>query len=117
MNTGLVLLAQEGPGGGFVGQILMFGVIIGIFYFLVFRPQLKKQRQHQEMLEKLAPGDEIVTSGGLIGKVVQFSGGIVTLDIGDGGQKTRIRTLKNQIAGRLPEMLQEQPAQTGSEKQ
>ena len=117
MNTGLILLAQEAPGGGFMSSILMFGVIIGIFYLLVFRPQIKRQKQHQELLEKLSAGDEIVTSGGLIGKVVQISGPVATIDIGEGGQKTRIRTLKNQIAGRLSDTLQEQQGQAGPAKQ
>ena len=46
-------------------------LIIGIFYMLVFRPQQKKMKQHQNMVSNLAKGDEVVTAGGLIGKVTK----------------------------------------------
>ena len=45
--------------------------IIGIFYMLVFRPQHKKMKEHQKMVSNLAKGDEVVTAGGMIGKVVK----------------------------------------------
>tara|TARA_B100000902_G_C26896186_1_gene709853 strand:+ start:274 stop:534 length:261 start_codon:yes stop_codon:yes gene_type:complete len=46
-------------------------LIIGIFYMLVFRPQQKKMKEHQKMVSNLAKGDEVVTAGGMIGKVVK----------------------------------------------
>ena len=46
-------------------------LIIGIFYLLVFRPQQKKMKEHQNMVNSLAKGDEVVTAGGLIGKVTK----------------------------------------------
>ena len=46
-------------------------LIIGIFYLLVFRPQQKKMKEHQNMVTNLAKGDEVVTAGGLIGKVTK----------------------------------------------
>ena len=46
-------------------------LIIGIFYLLVFRPQQKKMKEHQNMVNNLAKGDEVVTAGGLIGKVTK----------------------------------------------
>ncbi|AII87368.1 preprotein translocase subunit YajC [bacterium] len=46
-------------------------LIIGIFYLLVFRPQQKKMKEHQSMVNNLAKGDEVVTAGGLIGKVTK----------------------------------------------
>jgi preprotein translocase subunit YajC len=47
-------------------------LIIGIFYMLVFRPQQKKMKEHQNMVNNLAKGDEVVTAGGLIGKVTKI---------------------------------------------
>ena len=47
-------------------------LIIGIFYMLVFRPQQKKMKEHQNMVSNLAKGDEVVTAGGLIGKVTKI---------------------------------------------
>ncbi|MDB4953443.1 MAG: preprotein translocase, YajC subunit [Myxococcales bacterium] len=49
--------------------IVMMLVMFGIFYFILIRPQVKKQKDHQSMLMKLGKGDEVVTRGGLIGKI------------------------------------------------
>jgi preprotein translocase subunit YajC len=55
-----------------LGTFMFPLLIIGIFYMLVFRPQQKKMKQHQNMVSNLAKGDEIVTAGGLIGKVTKI---------------------------------------------
>lgn len=70
------------PGGGFsilVPLILMFGV----FYFLLIRPQQKKQRQLQDMLKSLKVGDRVVTTGGLYGTIVAGGDHVVKLEIAD----------------------------------
>ena len=54
-----------------LGTFMFPLLIIGIFYMLVFRPQQKKMKEHQKMVSNLAKGDEIVTAGGMIGKVVK----------------------------------------------
>ena len=54
-----------------LGTFMFPLLIIGIFYMLVFRPQQKKMKQHQNMVSNLAKGDEVVTAGGLIGKVTK----------------------------------------------
>lgn len=107
MSGSLVLLAQEGAGGGFV-QFLPLILVFLIFYLLVFRPQIKRQKQHQAFLKELKKGDEVVTQGGLLGKVERVTDGIVTLDIGEGTSKVKIRILKSQIMGRLKDAMQEQ---------
>ena len=55
-----------------LGTFMFPLLIIGIFYMLVFRPQQKKMKEHQNMVNKLAKGDEVVTAGGLIGKVTKI---------------------------------------------
>lgn len=50
--------------------IIMFGAIIAIFYFLLIRPQRKQQQEHEEMVESLEKGDEVVTLGGIIGEII-----------------------------------------------
>jgi preprotein translocase subunit YajC len=55
-----------------LGTFMFPLLIIGIFYMLVFRPQQKKMKQHQNMVNNLAKGDEVVTAGGLIGKVTKI---------------------------------------------
>ena len=60
-----------GPGGGFTAFIPLL-LMFGVFYFLLIRPQQKKQRDLREMLDSLKTGDQIVTSGGLYGTIIGF---------------------------------------------
>ena len=59
----------EGSGGGFVSTLVMFGAIIAIFWFMILRPQQKKQKQHQQMIEALKKGDKVIMSGGMHGTI------------------------------------------------
>jgi preprotein translocase subunit YajC len=69
--------------------MLMMLVIFGIFYFLLIRPQVKRQREHQAMISKLGKGDEVITRGGIIGKITgESDGGIVVLEL---QEKVRVR--------------------------
>jgi preprotein translocase subunit YajC len=70
METSMPILAQAGaPGGGMGGMLLTFGLMFAVMYFLIIRPQQKRQKEHQRMLEAVKKGDRIVTSGGLHGVV------------------------------------------------
>jgi preprotein translocase subunit YajC len=59
--------------GDFVGMILPLVAIMGVFYFLLIRPQQRKMKEHQDLISKVSRGDTVVTSGGLIGKVVKVT--------------------------------------------
>jgi preprotein translocase subunit YajC len=82
---------------GFLPIILMFVVL----YFLMIRPQMKRAKDHRSMLEALAKGDEVVTAGGIVGKVTKVGDGYVTLEVAHRGedaiemqlQKQAIQTL------------------------
>jgi preprotein translocase subunit YajC len=87
-----------GPGGGFA-PLLMMVVFIAIFYFLLIRPQQKKAKEHQAMVTKLSTGDEVVTSGGILGKIVEVGDTFVTLEIAD---NVRIKVQKFQIGSQMP---------------
>ncbi|MDR0353950.1 MAG: preprotein translocase subunit YajC [Opitutaceae bacterium] len=70
-DSSLLFLAQtEGarPGGG-MQMFLMLGLMIAAMYFLMIAPQRKKQKQHQQMLAALEPGDEVITAGGIFGLI------------------------------------------------
>jgi preprotein translocase subunit YajC len=71
-----LILAQPAPGGGGASSLMpllvQFGLIIGIIYFLMVRPQQKQRRQHEEALRGLKRGDEVVTTGGIIGEVIHI---------------------------------------------
>jgi preprotein translocase subunit YajC len=73
-----LILAQAGGGAGGGGAsslmplLVQFALIIGIIYFLMVRPQQKQRRQHEESLRSLKRGDEIVTTGGIVGEVIHI---------------------------------------------
>ena len=79
--------------------LLMVGVFFVIFYFLLFRPQQKRAREHQSLVSKLANGDEVVTTGGILGKVTDIGDTFVTLEIADG---VRIKVQKAQVTQLMP---------------
>ena len=68
------------PGGAF-GMFMPLGIVFIIFYFLIFRPQQKQQKARQQMLDALKRGDEVVTNGGLYGKVTDLTDITVMLQI------------------------------------
>ena len=86
------------PGGG-IAPILMMVVFIAIFYFLLIRPQQKKAKEHQAMVSKLSTGDEVVTSGGILGKVVEVGDAFVTLEI---APNVQIKVQKFQVTSLMP---------------
>src|SRR6186713_1210657 len=78
--------------------ILMMVVMFGIFYFILIRPQVRKQKEHQTMLSKLGKGDEVITRGGLIGKITGVSDdGILVLEL---QEKVRVRVPRAYVEGR-----------------
>ena len=104
-SSGL-LLAQSAPSGGNnmfgLSGMLPILLMIVIFYMIIFRPQQKRQRELQEWLKSLKKGDEVVTTGGLYGKISgepSPSSPYVTLEL---QEKVRIRVLRSHIAGKAP---------------
>lgn len=71
-------------------------LILVVFYFFLLRPQIKKQKDQQKMIDSLKEGQEVVTTAGIIGKVVRIDGNIVRLLV---DEKTYIRVLKQTISG------------------
>ena len=76
----------------------MMLVMFGIFYFILIRPQVKKQKEHQAMLAKLGKGDEVITRGGIIGKITGVSDdGVLVLEL---QEKVRVRVPRAYIEGK-----------------
>ena len=71
-----------------MSPILMMLLMFGVFYFILIRPQVKRQREHDEMLKKLDKGDEVITRGGIIGKITGISGNVLVLEL---QEKVRVR--------------------------
>jgi preprotein translocase subunit YajC len=77
----------------------MMLLIFGIFYLLVMRPQQQKQKDHEAWQKKVGQGEEIVTTGGLVGKITHATDDVVTVEVGD---KVRVRVLRTHISGPAP---------------
>jgi len=91
-------LAQTAPDGAQPNPLMTivpFVLIAVVFYLLFFRPQQKQMKKHQEFVNQLQKGQDVVTNGGIIGKVFQVEDRAVTLDIGGG---TKLRVVKAQVA-------------------
>jgi preprotein translocase subunit YajC len=82
--------------GDFIGMILPLVAIMGVFYFLLIRPQQRKMKAHQEMLKKVGKGDTVITNGGFIGKVIKVvDDNELQVEI---GENVKVRVLRSGIA-------------------
>ncbi len=85
-----------GGGDGIFGLIVPMALIFGIMYFLLIRPQQKKVKEHQAMIEAVRRGDQVVTAGGLVGKVTKVKEeGEVEVEISKG---VNVRVVKHTIS-------------------
>jgi preprotein translocase subunit YajC len=87
-------------GGGMQSPIVMMGLMFVVFYFLLIRPQQKKAKEHTKMLDALKKGDQVITRGGMIGKVSGVQDNILVLEV---QEKVRVRVLKSYVEGKLQE--------------
>ena len=91
--------AAHAQTGGSLGFILMMGLFFVIFYFMLIRPQSKRAKEHRAMLSALATGDEVVTSGGILGRVTEVGDNFITLEVASGVQ---LKVQKGQVAALMP---------------
>jgi preprotein translocase subunit YajC len=80
-----------------MSPILMMLLMFGVFYFILIRPQVKRQREHEEMLKKLDKGDEVITRGGLIGKITGIQDAVLVIEL---QEKVRVRIPRAYVEGR-----------------
>ena len=93
--------ASGGAAGGFgdYSFIIIIVLFLAVMYFLMIRPQQKRQKQHREMVNQLSSGDEVVTSGGMLGRVTQVSEQFIGVEIAKG---VEIRVQKHAVTAVLP---------------
>ena len=88
--------AAGGAGPGLLAQLPFFIAIFAIFYFLLIRPQQKKMKEHQAMVEGVRRGDQVVTQGGIVGKVTKVrDDGEIEVEIAQG---VNVRILKHTLS-------------------
>ena len=79
--------------------MIMMLVMFGVMYFVAIRPQMKRAKEHRSMIEALAKGDEIVTSGGIGGRVLDIGDAFITVEI---AANTQIKVQRHAVAAVLP---------------
>jgi preprotein translocase subunit YajC len=97
MTEAYAQAATGAPGAGdFIGMVVPLVAIMGVFYFLMIRPQQRKAKEHQNLLSQISRGDTVVSNGGLIGKVVKVTDDTELLV--EIGENIKVRMLRQGIA-------------------
>ncbi len=94
--------AQAGSGGFEALQSLLIPtiLIIGIMYFLMIRPQQKRMKEHREMIAAISRGDQVVTSGGILGKVIKVEENELQVEIAEGVRVKVLRATVSEVRGK-----------------
>lgn len=87
------------PANSMLSTVLFLVVFIGLFYFLFIRPQNKRAKEHRNLLDALTTGDEVVSGGGLMGKIQQIQENVVDLEI---APNVVIKVQRSSIVNVLP---------------
>ena len=91
--------AQTGAGGDPTFSFIMLIALFAVFYFVLIRPQSKRQKEHKAMVASLSKGDEVVTNGGLLGKITNVGDSFVTIEIADG---MKVKVQRMAVASLMP---------------
>ena len=97
-QAAVILAAPREGGSGTLIFIIQMVAIFAIFYFLLIRPHRKEQEKHEEMIESLTKGDEVITNGGVIGTIIHADGDRLTIKTAD---STRLLVQRGRIAQKL----------------
>ena len=98
MVTSALLVQSVSTGPNPLSTVVLFGGLFAIFYFLLIRPQKKQQKAHEQMVTNLAKGDEIVTLGGVVGKIIHLTEDRITIKTAG---ETRLEIDRAKIGRRL----------------
>lgn len=90
--------AAAGQQPGLMGFLPLI-ILVVVFYFLLIRPQSKRAKEHRNMVSNLSKGDEVVTTGGLLGRIAELDENFVTLEVADNVQ---VRVQRNAVGSLMP---------------
>ena len=90
--------AAPAPGGDFTGLLLIAGMFL-LMYFMIIRPQRKRQKEHEALVSGLSKGDEVLTTGGILGKITKVEGDYMVLEVSD---KVELKFQKVSLHAVLP---------------
>ena len=91
--------AQDAATSGGLMSFLPLIVIFAVFYFMLIRPQMKRSKEHKQLVSQLAKGDEVITNGGLLGRITDVSDSFVTLEVAD---NIKIKIQRQAVANVMP---------------
>ena len=94
-----VIAAAAPEQGGGMSLIIMMVVLFGLMYFMMIRPQMKRQKEHKALVSSLAKGDEVVTNGGMAGRVEEVGETFITVEI---AANVRVKLQKGAVQQVLP---------------
>ena len=93
-----VAAAPQGQGDALTSFLPLIFIFV-VFYFLLIRPQSKKAKEHKQMVEALAKGDEVVTNGGLLGRITKVGDNFVEVELGEG---MTVKVQRQAVANLMP---------------
>ncbi len=99
MLAPVAAMAAPAQGPSAMSQIILFGGFILIFYFLIWRPQSKRAKEHKALVSGLDKGDEVVTGGGLAGRITRITDDFLVLEISD---NVEVKVQRHAVAQALP---------------
>tara|TARA_R110002074_G_scaffold155461_1_gene311196 strand:- start:225 stop:551 length:327 start_codon:yes stop_codon:yes gene_type:complete len=91
--------AASASAGGGTEMLIMIGIFFAIMYFMIIRPQQKRQKEHKSLMDSLSKGDEVVTNGGMMGKIKNVGEDIIRIEL---AENVVIKVQKHAIASVLP---------------
>jgi preprotein translocase subunit YajC len=86
-------------GPSMTGQLVMLGIFAVVFYFLLLRPQLKRQKEHKSLMDTLQKGDEVVFAGGLLGTIQKVDGDFAVIQLASG---LDVKVQRSSVVATLP---------------
>jgi preprotein translocase subunit YajC len=95
----VIAQAVAAPAGGGLQMIIMMVVLFGLMYFMMIRPQMKRQKEHRALIAALSKGDEIVTNGGIAGRVDEVGETFITVEI---AANVKVKVQKGSVSQVLP---------------
>ncbi|MDX2417770.1 MAG: preprotein translocase subunit YajC [Xanthomonadales bacterium] len=91
--------AQDAASPTSLMSFLPLIVIFAVFYFMLIRPQMKRAKEHKQLVSQLSKGDEVITNGGLLGKIIDVSDSFVTLEL---AENLQIKLQRQAVANVMP---------------
>jgi preprotein translocase subunit YajC len=95
----VIAQAAAAPAGGGLQMIIMMVVLFGLMWFMMIRPQMKRQKEHRALIAALSKGDEVVTNGGIAGRVEEVGETFITVEI---AANVKVKVQKGSVSQVLP---------------